>query len=85
MIELLVGLLSGGGNLLLYVGGAFIAAIAVFMSGRISGARRERDHNRAKDADAYEQHLKKISDASDAGNRVDPDGELSDDPYNRDG
>jgi len=44
------------------------------------GRLQERNANRAKEADAYEQHLKELADAADAR----PVGSVSDDPRNRD-
>lgn len=70
----------GADGIFYLLGAAVVAAFVAYMKGRLTGARLERNHQRAKDADAYEQHLKEIADAANAR----PTGSLSDDPRNRD-
>jgi hypothetical protein len=65
-----------------YIAGA-LGVIAVIFQQRRAGAKAERAKQRAKEADAYEEHLRDIANAANAGNRVDPHG-MSDDKYNRD-
>lgn len=81
-MDALLSLLTGGQNALLMLLAAIVGALGIFMGGRISGASRERDKNRAKEADGYEKHLEDIARAADAGSRV--TGRVSDDPRNRD-
>lgn len=70
----------GADGILYALGAAVFVALVAFIKGRLDGARDERNRNRAKDADAYEKHLKDIADAGNAR----PTGGVSDDPYNRD-
>jgi len=70
----------GADGILYLLGGAVIAALIAFFKGRLDGAKAERNRNRAKEADAYEKHLKDIADAGNAR----PHGLPVDDPYNRD-
>ena len=69
-MDTILSLLAGSQNILLIIETAIIGLITVFFGGRVSGANRERDKQRAKDADAYEQNLKDVAAASDARNRV---------------
>lgn len=57
-------------------GMALVAILAAFFKGRSDGRKLER----AKDADAYEQHIKDIERAAGAQ----PRGGVLDDPHNRD-
>ncbi|HWK64111.1 MAG TPA: hypothetical protein VNS34_04180 [Rhizobiaceae bacterium] len=68
---------------LLAAGGAAAALLFTFIQGRLSGANAERNANRAKDADAYETHLREIADAAHARSAVRPGG-VPDDKYRRD-
>lgn len=68
---------------LLAAGGAIAALFLAFIQGRLSGARAQRNANRAQDAAAYETHLQEISDAARARNAVPPGG-VPDDKYRRD-
>lgn len=63
--------------------GALIALLLAFIRGRASGKAAERDANRAKDADAYEAHLREIEEAASARAAVRPDS-LQHDKYRRD-
>ena len=60
-------------------GMALIAVMAAFIKGRSEGRKLER----AKDADAYESHLKDLARAADARNSV-PAGLPEHDPRRRD-
>lgn len=65
--------------------GVIVAAfVATYVKGRLSGASLERSKQAAKEADAYEQHLKELADAASAGAAVRPGDSLHDDPFNRD-
>lgn len=77
-------MLSGFSTWLLAAGGGLVLLIVIWLQGRLSGAKAERNANRAKEADAYEKHLQDIADAANAGNSVRPSDSLLDDPYNRD-
>ena len=57
-----------------------LAALGWGFQQRLAGAKAERNKQKAKEADAYESHLKDIADAANAR----PSGSLSDDPNNRD-
>ena len=57
-----------------------LAALGWGFQQRLAGAKAERIKQKAKEADAYESHLKDIADASVAR----PSGSVSDDPNNRD-
>lgn len=59
-----------------------IGFAGALLYGRRSGAQAERNRTRAREADAYEKHLKDIADAADARNSVSPDS-MPDDPYRR--
>lgn len=59
---------------------AAIAALGWGFAQRRAGAKAERNAQKAKDADAYEEHLKDLAAAATAR----PSGSLSDDPNNRD-
>jgi hypothetical protein len=79
MIDLLLGLLT-----------QFWPYIAIALGGlawgvkqKRAGQLQERNANRAKEADAYEQHLKEIADAGRARSRI-KDGDASDDGFRRD-
>ena len=71
-------------SFLLGPNGIFAVLMAVIL-GAVAWSRRdarkdERNTQRAKEADAYEQSLKDLADAGNAR----PTGSVSDDPYNRD-
>jgi len=74
----------GADGILYLLGGAVIAALIAFFKGRLDGAKAERNRNRAKEADAYEKHLKELEGAAAARNRVQPGRVPDDDPYRRD-
>lgn len=61
---------------------AALGFVGALLYGRRTGAQAERNRTRAKEADAYEKHLKDIADAADARNSVSPDS-MPDDPYRR--
>lgn len=82
-MDTILSLLAGSQNILLIIGTAIIGLITVFFGGRVSGANRERDKQRAKEADAYEKHLQDIGSAAGAG-RADRLPDVSSDPHNRD-
>lgn len=82
MTAILAFILTNKTLLAIVVAGLGMLGIS-FASAKVA-RRAERNANRAKDADAYEQHLKELADAANAGNRVRPSDGLSDDPYNRD-
>lgn len=58
----------------------FIGALGWGFKQRLAGAQAERNKQRAKDADSYEQHLKELAAAADAH----PIGSVLEDPRNRD-
>lgn len=63
----------------LIVSVAFVGAVILaWLNGRSAGASSEKTKRRAKDADAYEKHLKEIADAADARNRVQSADSVSD-------
>jgi len=70
----------GADGILYALGAAVFVALVAFIKGRLDGAKDERNRNRAKDADAYEKHLKDIAAAGNAR----PRGLPNDDPNNRD-
>ncbi len=84
MMQTLLSIIPNLTNILYAIGAALILAGAAWLKGRSSGASAERNKQRAKDADAYEKHLKEISDAADARNRVQPSDSVQDDKYLRD-
>lgn len=77
-------LLAGKASTYLIGAGAIlIAFVATYAKGRLSGAKREREKQAAKERDSYEQELDDLASANIARNRV--DGRLPDhDPYRRD-
>lgn len=68
---------------LIAASGGLVLLIVTWLQGRLSGAKAERNANRAKEAGAYEKQLQDIADAANARNRV---SRLSvdKDPYRRD-
>jgi len=76
----LLSLFTGSNTIIAALVGAVALAIGSYVKGRLAGAKAERNANRAKEADAYEQHIKEIADAANAR----PSGSVSDDPNNRD-
>lgn len=76
----LLSLLTGPNTIFAALFGAIVLAVVSYVRGRVSGAKLERNANRAKDADAYEKSLKDLAAAADAR----PVGSVSDDPRNRD-
>lgn len=60
----------------------FAALIASNVSGRLTGAKRERNAQKAKEADAYAKHIKDVEDAAYARDHV--SGGVESDPRNRD-
>lgn len=80
MIAILLGLLAQHIVPVLIGAGGIILAI---WSNR-AGVKSERNRTRAKEADAYEKHLKEIADAADARNSVRVDRVPEHDPYRRD-
>jgi hypothetical protein len=80
MTILLSFLATAAGKLIVGALGVVIAILAAWLKGRLSGAKAERNAQKAKEADAYEQHLKDLAAAATAR----PSGGLSDDPNNRD-
>lgn len=82
MIEALISLIPGGALTAIGAAVAFIltAAWRIWAGGKASG----RNEAKAERADAYEKHLKELSDAHRARNSVQP-GSLPDkDKYRRD-
>lgn len=71
-------------DLLILIGGSILAILSALIYGRLSGAKAERNANRAKEADAYERSLEEIAAANRARNSVSPDRLPDDDPYRRD-
>ncbi len=63
--------------------GGLVLLIVTWLQGRLSGAKAERNANRAKEADAYEKHFQDIGNAASARNALGPDS-LPDDKYRRD-
>lgn len=76
----LLSLFTGSNSIIAALVAAAALALGSYVKGRLAGAKAERNANRAKEADAYERHLKEIADAADAR----PVGSVSDDPRNRD-
>jgi len=76
----LISLLTGPNTIFAALFGAIVLAVISYVKGRLSGAKLERNANRAKDADAYEKHLKDIANASIAR----PSGSVQSDRRNRD-
>lgn len=81
-MDTILSLIPGGS--LTAILAAIVAALGWGFHQRLAGAKAERSKARAKEADAYEQHLQEISGAHDARNRIDPDRLPNDDPYRRD-
>jgi hypothetical protein len=63
---------------------AVIGAIAAHVTGRFIGAKNQKNEDRAKEADVYEDHLKDIGRAASARSRVQPSDGVPDDRYRRD-
>lgn len=85
MTLILAFLGTGLGKIVVGIFAAIIAAGGAYLKGKSSGKQSERDKQRAKEADAYEQHLRDIEAATAAANRVRPDdGGMQHDPNNRD-
>jgi len=80
MTALLTALAAKAGTYL--VGAAVVVAafVATYLRGRSSGKATAETQQKAKEADAYEQHLKELAAAANAR----PSGSVSDDPNNRD-
>ncbi|PAQ06785.1 ABC transporter permease [Mesorhizobium temperatum] len=69
---------------ILAIGAGVIAVAGAWFKGRLSGAKAERNAQKAKEADAYAKHLQDIQNAANARSSVDA-GRLPDrDPYKRD-
>jgi hypothetical protein len=79
-VSTILSLFTGSNSIIAALIAAAALAIGSYVKGRLAGAKAERNANRAKDADAYEQHLREIANASIAR----PSGSVSDDPRNRD-
>jgi len=84
MTALLTALAAKASTYLVGAGIIIAAFAATYVKGRLSGASMERIKQKAKEADAYEQHLKELADAASAGAAVRPGDSLHDDPFNRD-
>lgn len=69
---------------ILAIGAGVIAVAGAWFKGRLSGAKAERNAQKAKEADAYEKHLEDLGNAAAAGNAVHPGDSLQSDPFNRD-
>jgi len=84
-MESLLTLLAGKAGTYLIGAGSILAVWLLTIFRTASWAKaRERDKQRAKEADAYEQHLKDLERAAAAGAAVRPSDSLHDDPFNRD-
>lgn len=79
MIATLLSILGPNG-ILWALGAAVVAAFGLYWKGRKDGGKSATDKLKAKEADAYEQHLREIADAGNAR----PSRSVPDDPYNRD-
>jgi gas vesicle protein len=71
-------------TILLAVIGAIAALFGAHVTGRVTGAKNQRNEDRAKEADAYEDHLEDIERAASARSRVQPSDGVPDDRYRRD-
>ena len=79
-----MAVVSGLETYLIGGGAVFIVWLLTILKAVLWGASRERDKQKAKEADAYEHHLKELADAASAGAAVRPGDSLHDDPLNRD-
>ncbi|MGN8022987.1 hypothetical protein ACTJJ7_19970 [Phyllobacterium sp. 22229] len=75
----ILSLISGGNGLLVALGAVLAAIVAAFFKGRSV----ERTNQKARNADALENHYKDVSSAADARHNVNSDG-VRNDPYKRD-
>lgn len=80
----LLSLLGGGNSIFAGLLAALIGAIALYLRGRLAGARAERNASRAETADAYKRYLHDIEMAARARSDVGAAGRLPDDRYRRD-
>ena len=76
----LLSLFTGSNSIIAALVASAALALGSYVKGRLAGAKAERNANRAKEADAYEQHLKELADAANAR----PSGDIVSDPRNRD-
>lgn len=70
IIGLITGLFAGGNSVFILLGGAFIAAMAAWMRGRVTGARAERGKQAGRDRDALADQLEMHREATDAERKV---------------
>lgn len=70
MVELIMGLLSGGGGYLAAFGFIIVTLFGVFMKGRMDGSRLERQKNEALVRRALEERMKMNKEAVDIRAKV---------------
>lgn len=76
----ILSLISGGNGLLVALGAVLTAIVAAFFKGRSV----ERTNQKARNADALQNHYNDVAAAADARSRADADGMRDNDPYKRD-
>jgi divalent metal cation (Fe/Co/Zn/Cd) transporter len=76
----ILSLISGGNGLLVALGAVLAAIVAAFFKGRSV----ERTNQKARNADALQNHYNDVAAAADARSRVDADGMRDNAPYKRD-
>lgn len=76
----ILSLISGGNGLLVALGAVLAAIVAAFFKGRSV----ERTNQKARNADALQNHYNDVAAAADARSRADADGMRDNDPYKRD-
>ncbi len=82
MLELILGLIPGGGiTALAAIGVATLTAIGIISR---KATIAERNCNKVKEAETRARNLNKVKAAVDASGRVRPDDGMLNDPYNRD-
>lgn len=80
MMATILSLISGGNGLLVALGAVLAAIVAAFFKGRSV----ERTNQKARNADALQNHYNDVAAAADARSRADADGMRDNDPYKRD-
>lgn len=76
----ILSLISGGNGLLVALGAVLAAIVAAFFKGRSV----ERTNQKARNADALQNHYNDVAAAADARSRVNADSVRRNDPYKRD-